>query len=124
MVAGLGRLASRGEMGGLLLSIEDQLGAGATPVADPPLTGGVSSLWIAGSEATAPRLILLERDARLAGVRWSRDGQWLFYARQRVDGWEVDAVNRDGSSAAMILNGLGPPPEGAVDPWRLYDIWE
>ena len=42
--------ARAGELRGLPLSIEDQLGAGATLVADPPLTGGVSSLWIAGSE--------------------------------------------------------------------------
>jgi hypothetical protein len=111
-------------MGRLLLSIEDQLGAGATPVADPPLTGGVSSLWIAESESATPRLVLHDRDARLAGVRWSRDGQWLFCARQRPDGWEVDVVNRAGSGAATILTGLGPSPEGTVDPWRLYDIWE
>jgi hypothetical protein len=67
---------------------------------------------IAGSEATEPRLIMHERDARLAGVQWSRYGQWLFYARQRADGWELDVVNRDGSSAATVLTGLGPSHSG------------
>jgi hypothetical protein len=109
---------------GLLAIAGDPLDEGVTPDADPGLSAGVSSLWIAESESATPRLILHERDARLAGVRWSRDGQWLFCARQRPDGLEVDVVNRAGSSTATVLTGLGPSPAGTVDPWRLYDIWE